>query len=136
MNTKFKNKILSITTASLIMLSTYSSVGAHPGRTDSQGGHYVRTAGWGYKVGSYHYHSGSSKSKSTSANKKSTSSNTSSTSNLKKIQQRLNALGYNCGVADGKMGTKTKNAIKSFQKKNGLVADGIAGASTTKRLFK
>jgi hypothetical protein len=29
---------------------------AHPGRTDANGGHYVRTSGWGYPVGSYHYH--------------------------------------------------------------------------------
>ncbi|MBU0650710.1 YHYH domain-containing protein [bacterium] len=34
---------------------------AHPGRTDSSGGHYVRTSGWGHAVGSYHKHgSGSS----------------------------------------------------------------------------
>lgn len=30
----------------------------HPGRTDSSGGHYVRTGGYGYEVGSYHYHGG------------------------------------------------------------------------------
>lgn len=29
---------------------------AHPGRTDSSGGHWVRTEGWGYEVGTYHYH--------------------------------------------------------------------------------
>jgi hypothetical protein len=29
---------------------------AHPGRTDSTGGHWVRTEGWGYEVGTYHYH--------------------------------------------------------------------------------
>ena len=28
----------------------------HPGRTDANGGHYVRTPGHGYSVGSYHYH--------------------------------------------------------------------------------
>lgn len=31
---------------------------AHPGRLDSSGGHYVRTPGHGYPVGSYHYHDG------------------------------------------------------------------------------
>jgi hypothetical protein len=31
---------------------------AHPGRTDSSGGHWVRTEGWGYEVGTYHYHNG------------------------------------------------------------------------------
>lgn len=29
---------------------------AHPGRTDSNGGHWVRKEGWGYEVGTYHYH--------------------------------------------------------------------------------
>lgn len=30
-----------------------SAVIAHPGRTDANGGHYVRTEGWGEPVGSY-----------------------------------------------------------------------------------
>lgn len=34
------------------------SSSAHPGRTDGNGGHYVRTEGWGYPIGSYHYHHG------------------------------------------------------------------------------
>ena len=29
---------------------------AHPGRTDGNGGHQVKTEGWGYDVGTYHYH--------------------------------------------------------------------------------
>ena len=111
MDMKFKNKILSITAATLIIFSTYASVGAHSGRTDSKGGHYVRTAGKGYPVGSYHYHNGGSSTiKTTSSNSSSASS--SSTSNVKKIQQKLNELGYSCGVADGLMGTKTKNAMR------------------------
>lgn len=40
----------------LCLIST--SVFAHPGGTDARGGHYVRTPGWGYSVGSYHYHDG------------------------------------------------------------------------------
>ena len=31
-------------------------VSAHPGRTDSKGGHVVKTEGWGYEAGTYHYH--------------------------------------------------------------------------------
>lgn len=38
----------------MLTLSAYS----HPGRTDSRGGHYVRTPGMGYPIGSYHYHDG------------------------------------------------------------------------------
>lgn len=36
------------------------SASAHPGKLDSNGGHYVRTPGHGYPVGSYHYHNGNS----------------------------------------------------------------------------
>ncbi|MBU3143565.1 peptidoglycan-binding protein [Clostridium sp. CF012] len=134
MDMKFKSKILSIMAATLIVFSTYASVGAHSGRTDSKGGHYVRTAGKGYPVGSYHYHNGGSSTiKATSPSNSSASS--SSTSNIKKIQQKLNDLGYSCGVADGSMGTKTKNAIKNFQRDNGLKIDGVAGKSTSVKLF-
>lgn len=46
------------------------------------------------------------------------------------IQQRLNALGYNAGAADGDFGSMTKNAVKVFQRDRGLDPDGIVGAST------
>ncbi len=37
-----------------------ASTNAHPGRTDSSGGHTCRTncEKWGYSTGSYHYHNG------------------------------------------------------------------------------
>lgn len=42
---------------------------AHPGRTDSNGGHTCRTncAKWGLQTGEYHYHNGSSSSSSSSS---------------------------------------------------------------------
>ena len=40
----------------LLCLLFSISVIAHPGRLDSRGGHYVRSPGQGYPVGSYHYH--------------------------------------------------------------------------------
>jgi hypothetical protein len=135
MNMKYKKKFLSITATALIILFTYSSVGAHPGRTDSSGGHNVRTAGWGYKVGSYHYHSGTSNSKAVVSNSSYTSNNGYS-SNTKEVQQKLNELGYSCGAEDGIMGTKTRNAIKKFQRDTGLTVDGIVGKNTNKSLFK
>ena len=46
------------------------------------------------------------------------------------LQACLNYLGYNSGSADGIYGTKTKSAIKSFQRNNGLTVDGIAGEMT------
>src|SRR6056300_1095127 len=46
------------------------------------------------------------------------------------IQQFLSNNGFNPGPIDGQTGPKTKNAIKEFQSKNGLFADGIVGNET------
>lgn len=46
------------------------------------------------------------------------------------LQEKLNALGYNCGSADGIFGSKTKSAVKAYQKAKGLVEDGIVGRNT------
>lgn len=56
---------------------------------------------------------------------------------VKPIQKYLNALGYNCGNADGVAGTKFDAAVKAYQKANGLVADGeiTAKAKTWKSLL-
>lgn len=50
------------------------------------------------------------------------------------MQERLIELRYLDGVADGMFGTETQNALIEFQKNNGLTADGVAGASTLKKL--
>ena len=49
---------------------------------------------------------------------------------VKKVQQKLKNWGYYTGAVDGVFGAKTKAAVVSFQKKNGLTADGIVGAKT------
>jgi len=46
------------------------------------------------------------------------------------IQTRLKRWGYYKGSIDGVFGTKTKEAVISFQRKNGLKVDGIAGSET------
>jgi hypothetical protein len=51
------------------------------------------------------------------------------------VQFKLSSLGYSCGNADGCCGTKTVNAIKQFQSKNGLSVDGIVGKNTWNKLF-
>lgn len=51
------------------------------------------------------------------------------------VQQRLIELKYLTGAADGKFGTKSVAALKAFQTKNGLTADGVAGAATYEVLF-
>ena len=43
---------------------------------------------------------------------------------VKKLQEQL-AIG-----ADGKFGPRTEKAVRDYQKKNGLVADGMAGPAT------
>lgn len=42
----------------------------------------------------------------------------------------LSALGYDCGVPDGKFGTKTEQAVRIFQTKNRLTIDGVVGKAT------
>lgn len=53
---------------------------------------------------------------------------------IKKIQFVLKSAGFYKGEVDGKMGPRTKNAIKEFQKANKLVSDGIAGPRTWEAL--
>lgn len=49
---------------------------------------------------------------------------------VKTMQTKLKNWGYYKGAVDGIFGKQTRTAVISFQKKNGLVADGIVGAKT------
>ena len=49
------------------------------------------------------------------------------------LQKKLNDAGYNLAV-DGDFGNKTLEAVKDYQKVNGLVVDGIVGAKTWEKL--
>lgn len=49
---------------------------------------------------------------------------------VKLIQQKLKRWGYYKGAVDGIFGAGTKAAVKYFQQKNGLKADGIVGDKT------
>ena len=49
---------------------------------------------------------------------------------VRKIQTKLKNWGYYNGSVDGVYGWQTENAVRSFQKKNGLKADGVAGTQT------
>lgn len=46
------------------------------------------------------------------------------------IQTKLKRWGYYKGSVDGIYGSKTVEAVKYFQRKNGLTADGVAGPKT------
>ena len=58
----------------------------------------------------------------------------SSGATVSKVQTELKALGYYYGQITGNAGPKTVAAIKSFQSKNGLTADGIAGPQTIAKI--
>ncbi len=49
---------------------------------------------------------------------------------VRQIQQKLKDWGYYEGNVDGIFGAQTLEAVKYFQRKNGLQVDGIAGAQT------
>lgn len=55
---------------------------------------------------------------------------------VKTLQRLLNALGCSCGSVDGSFGNQTHNAVIKFQKKYGLVQDGIVGSATWRKLLK
>lgn len=46
------------------------------------------------------------------------------------IQTKLKRWGYYTGSVDGIYGSKTQEAVRYFQRKNGLTVDGIAGTKT------
>lgn len=50
------------------------------------------------------------------------------------IQTRLKNWGYYSWSVDGIYGWRTANAVKEFQRKNGLTADGIAGPATLAKI--
>lgn len=52
----------------------------------------------------------------------------------REIQTALKNAGFYKGTIDGKMGPRTREAIKEFQKSNGLKADGIVGRRTAEKL--
>lgn len=53
---------------------------------------------------------------------------------VRQIQTKLKRWGYYNGNIDGIYGTQTLNAVKYFQRKNGLTQDGIAGPATLKAM--
>ena len=89
--------------------------------------------------------SDSSKSSSSKSSSKSSSTKSSGSSDgtcgpgdsgsaVKKVQQRLKKLGYYSGTVDGSYGNGTKTAVKNFQKRNGLTANGKVNSKTLSKL--
>jgi peptidoglycan hydrolase-like protein with peptidoglycan-binding domain len=65
-----------------------------------------------------------------------TASDSSDTPDGAAIQKALKNLGLYSGVVDGKIGPKTKEAIREFQRKNNLTVDGKVGPKTWELLQK
>lgn len=55
---------------------------------------------------------------------------------LKQVQTALRNAGFYSGPIDGKIGERTKKAIKEFQRANGLTPDGVIGDKTWSKLNK
>lgn len=53
---------------------------------------------------------------------------------VKQVQTKLKNWGYYKGSIDGIFGSGTESAVKAFQRKNGLTADGIIGKKTAAAL--
>ena len=53
---------------------------------------------------------------------------------IKTMQRKLKNWGYYKGSVDGIFGKQTREAVKYFQRKNGLKVDGIVGNNTLKAL--
>ncbi len=51
------------------------------------------------------------------------------------LQDRLRSMGYYTGILSAVYDKATISAVKSFQKMNGLTADGLAGSSTRTKIF-
>ncbi len=52
----------------------------------------------------------------------------------KQIQEALKKAGFYDGPIDGKIGSKTRKAVKKFQRANNLHADGVVGKTTSSKL--
>ena len=104
----------------------------------------VGTSGSWYKV-TYGKYTGYVYKNYVSVTKTSSSSSSSSSSTtrlekgstgtaVKDLQTKLKKLGYYDAYVDGDYGDTTVAAVKAFQKKYNLTADGIAGSATLKKL--
>ena len=54
---------------------------------------------------------------------------------VRALQKQLKALGYYHGTVDGSYGAATVEAVKAFQRNNGLTADVVAGSTTLNKLY-
>ena len=53
---------------------------------------------------------------------------------VRAVQKKLKSLGFYTGDVDGDYGNGTKNAVKAFQRANGLTANGVANSKTIAKM--
>ncbi len=56
--------------------------------------------------------------------------------NHRQVQLALKTAGFYAGPVDGKLGPQTKEAVKAFQRSNGLTPDGTVGSKTASLLSR
>ena len=113
------SKLIAVSTACIVAMTTFSSISiAHPGRTDSNGGHTCRTncEKWGLEYGEYHYHNGGSKSSSKKNSSSKSSNSSKSSSSSKSTTNKNNA--------------KPGNTTNKQAKENKPVVTDVAAAIT------
>lgn len=57
-------------------------------------------------------------------------------SEVKQLQRSLRAIGIHLDLVDGTFGSMTDKAVRAFQRRKGLVVDGVVGPSTWRALSR
>ncbi|MCI8306722.1 MAG: peptidoglycan-binding protein [Lachnospiraceae bacterium] len=143
---KIIKKLLIMLLCAGLLLSAPTSY-AHPGEGHHGGGHHNNNLD---EHDYNHYYCGGNPahlhqngicpyaSSSGTYNQKDTKKpNTSANNNaskIRKIQKKLNKLGYKCGKADGICDKKTRKAIKKYQDENNLKANGKINKTLCRKL--
>ena len=110
--------MISVLACCFLFLLPYTA-SAHPGRTDSNGGHTCRTncAKWGLKNGEYHYHNGGSTSgSSSSTSKPAQTKSVTSTPELKVDEDQVKAENYYTTATDLYNSGDYKKVITELEK--------------------
>ena len=81
------------------------------------------------------YSAGAAKSSSVASSTGETLERGSEGYEVRRLQDRLKALGYAPGYSDGKYGATTEAAVMAFQSNNNLTVDGKAGPATQRKLY-
>jgi peptidoglycan hydrolase-like protein with peptidoglycan-binding domain len=76
----------------------------------------------------------SGRSRSTQSSARGSAATAQSNTQTTQIQQALKAKGYDPGAINGVMGSQTQEALRKFQKENGLQVTGTVDAQTAKAL--